>query len=52
MPFDPAKPYNDLPLLPPKTELETSGAEEGDRCEQGLAELKGAGGLGEKRYVR
>ena len=23
MPFDPDKPYNDLPLLPPKAELET-----------------------------
>ena len=23
MPFDPDKPYNDLPILPPRTELET-----------------------------
>jgi hypothetical protein len=23
MPFDPDKPYNDLPLLPPKVELES-----------------------------
>jgi cell filamentation protein, protein adenylyltransferase len=23
MPFDPDKPHNDLPLLPPKVELET-----------------------------
>ena len=23
MPFDPDKPYNDLPLLPPKAEIET-----------------------------
>lgn len=23
MPFDPDKPYNDLPLLPPNAELET-----------------------------
>jgi hypothetical protein len=25
MAFDPDKPYNDLPLLPPKAELETKG---------------------------
>lgn len=46
MTFDPNRPFNDLPLLPPKTELETKRvlkATIGART--ALAELKGAGGL-------
>lgn len=46
MSFDPDKPYNDLPLLPPKGELETKAvlrkAISGNKA---LAELKGAGAL-------
>jgi len=44
--FDPDRPFNDLPLLPPKAELETKRvlkATIGART--ALAELKGAGGL-------
>lgn len=46
MNFDPKKPYNDLPLLPPKVELETKAVLK--RCvaaNKALAELKGAGDL-------
>jgi hypothetical protein len=46
MPFDPDKPYNDLPLLPPKTELETKAVlRKAIAANKALAELKGAGDL-------
>ena len=45
MPFDPDKPYNDLPLLPPKAELETKAVLRRSRLTKTLAELKGAGAL-------
>jgi len=42
MSFDPQKPYNDLPLLPPKTELETSTVlKKAIAANKALAELKG-----------
>ena len=46
MSFDPKQPYNDLPLLPPKCELETKPVLK--KCvaaNKALAELKGAGDL-------
>jgi Fic family protein len=46
MPFDPQKPYNDLPLLPPPADLETRAVLK--KCiaaNRALAELKGAGDL-------
>jgi Fic family protein len=46
MSFDRAKPYNELPLLPPRVELETKAVLK--RCvaaNRALAELKGAGDL-------
>jgi Fic family protein len=46
MSFDPERPYNDLPLLPPRCELETKRVLK--RCvaaNKALAELKGAGDL-------
>ena len=46
MSFDPDQPYNDLPLLPPKRELETKAVLK--KCvaaNRALAELKGAGDL-------
>ena len=46
MRFDPEQPYNDLPLLPPKRELETKAVLK--KCvaaNRALAELKGAGDL-------
>ena len=46
MRFDPDQPYNDLPLLPPKRELETKAVLK--KCvaaNRALAELKGAGDL-------
>jgi Fic family protein len=46
MSFDPDKPYNDLPLLPPKTELETKAVlKKTIAANKALAELKGAGDL-------
>ena len=46
MPFDPDKPYNELPLLPPKTELETKAVlRKAIAANKALAELKGAGDL-------
>ncbi len=46
MPFDPQRPYNDLPLLPPKTELETKAVlKKAISANKALAELKGAGEL-------
>ncbi len=42
MSFDPEKPYNDLPLLPPKTEIETKAVlKKLVTAGQSLAELKG-----------
>lgn len=46
MHFDPDKPYNDLPLLPPKAELETKAVlRKAIAANRALAELKGAGDL-------
>ena len=46
MPFDPQLPYNDLPLLPPKVELETKEIlKKAISANTALAELKGAGEL-------
>ena len=46
MPFDPDTPYNDLPLLPPKAELETKAVlRKGDRGEQGAGGAEGRGGF-------
>ena len=42
MSFNPGKPYNDLPLLPPKAELETPAILKGAiNANRALAELKG-----------
>jgi hypothetical protein len=44
MSFDPDKPYNDLPLLPPKAELETKAMfRKAIAANKALAELKGVG---------
>lgn len=44
MNFDPEKPYNDLPLLPPKTEIETKATlKKAILAGRALAELKGLG---------
>ena len=46
MSFDPIKPYNALPLLPPKAELETRDVlRKAIAANKALAELKGAGDL-------
>ena len=46
MAFDPDKPFNDLPLLPPKAELETKAVlRKAIAANKALAELKGAGEL-------
>lgn len=46
MPFDPQKPYNNLPLLPPPVELETRAVlKKAITANKALAELKGAGEL-------
>ncbi|MEA5115798.1 MAG: Fic family protein [Geobacteraceae bacterium] len=46
MPFDPLKPYNDLPLLPPQAELESKKIlRKAISANRALAELKGAGDL-------
>ncbi len=46
MSFDPTKPYNDLPLLPPRAELETKAVlRKAIAANKALAELKGAGEL-------
>ena len=46
MSFDPGKPYNDLPLLPPEHDIETRGVlKKAILAHQALAELKGAGDL-------
>jgi cell filamentation protein, protein adenylyltransferase len=42
MPFDPDKPYNDLPLLPPKVELESKAVlRKAIGANKALAELRG-----------
>ena len=44
MSFDPEKPYNDLPLLPPKAEIETKATlKKAISAGRALAELKGLG---------
>jgi hypothetical protein len=44
MSFDPDKPYNDLPLLPPKAELETKAVlRKTIAANKALAELRGGG---------
>ena len=44
MNFDPLKPYNDLPLLPPKAEIETKAVlKKAITAGRALAELKGLG---------
>jgi hypothetical protein len=44
MSFDPDKPFNHLPLLPPKAELETKAVlRKAIAANKTLAELKGAG---------
>ena len=44
MKFDPKKPYNDLPLLPPKVEVETKAVlKKAIAANRALAELKGLG---------
>jgi hypothetical protein len=46
MAFDPDKLYNNLPLLPPKAELETKAVlRKAIAANKALAELKGAGDL-------
>ena len=46
MRFDPDKPFNDLPLLPPNVELETKAVlKKAIAANKALAELKGAGDL-------
>jgi hypothetical protein len=46
MSFDPDRPYNNLPLLPPKPELETKAVlRKAIAANKALAELKGAGDL-------
>jgi hypothetical protein len=46
MSFDPDKPYNDLPLLPSKTELESKAVlRKAIAANKALAELKGVGEL-------
>ena len=44
MSFDPRKPFNDLPLLPPKTDIETKAIlKKAITAGRALAELKGLG---------
>lgn len=44
MPFDPLKPYNNLPLLPPKVDIETKAIlKKAISAGRALAELKGVG---------
>ncbi len=46
MSFDPNKPYNDLPLLPPPVDLESKAVlKRAISANKALAELKGAGEL-------
>ena len=42
MPFDPHRPYNDLPLLPPPVDLESKAVlKKAISANKALAELKG-----------
>jgi len=44
MSFDPERPFNDLPLLPPKAEIETKATlKKAISANKALAELKGMG---------
>jgi len=44
--FDPQRPYNDLPPLPPKAEVETRAVlKRAIAASRALAELKGQGGV-------
>ena len=43
MPFDPDKPYNDLPLLPPRVEMDQSRAQKGNCGEQSAGGVEGGG---------
>ncbi len=46
MPFDPNKPYNDLPFLPPKADVETKAIlKKAITANKALAELKGVAAL-------
>ena len=46
MTFDPQRPYNELPLLPPQKDLETKETlKKAISANKALAELKGAGEL-------
>lgn len=46
MMFDPKKPYDNLPLLPPNKSVETIAVlQQAVKSTQALAERKGAGGL-------
>ena len=46
MPFDPNKPYDDLPLLPPKAEVESKQIlKKAISSNKALAELKGLAAL-------
>jgi hypothetical protein len=46
MSLDPDKPHNDLPLLPPKAELEAKAVlRKAIAANRALAELKGVGGF-------
>lgn len=46
MTFDPQKPYNDLPALPPKVDVETKAVlRRAIAANRALAELKGQGGI-------
>jgi len=46
MTFDPQKPYNDLPALPPKVDVETKAVlKRAIAANRALAELKGQGGI-------
>jgi len=46
MPFDPTIPFDDLPLLPPRADVETKAVlRQALSATRALAELKGAGGL-------
>jgi len=46
MSFNPQQPYNDLPALPPRADVETKAVlKQCVAASRALAELKGAGGL-------
>jgi len=44
--FDPSRPYNELPVLPPKAEVETRAVlKKAISAARAVAELKGVGGV-------